>query len=52
MYAQKPHRGCLHNTHIRPEGEAFLFALAVNYAARKVAPFRSGTQFVACDLSG
>ena len=21
MCAQKPHRGCLHNAHIRPEGE-------------------------------
>ena len=38
MCAQKPHRGYLHNAHIRPEGEASLkgSALAINYAASRV----------------
>ena len=26
MCAQKPHRGCLHDAHIRPQGEAFILA--------------------------
>ena len=36
MCAQKPHRGYLHNAHIRPEGEASLkgSALAINYGKR------------------
>ena len=36
MCAQKPHRGCLHNAHIRPEGEAF----AINYGASKTTLLR------------
>ena len=43
MCAQKPHRGYLHNAHIRPEGEASLkgSALAINYGKRRhcVMPF-------------
>ncbi len=53
MYAQKPHRGCLHNTHIRPEGEAFCvlpFVIITRKKASLVMPFF--TQFARKRLGG